>query len=102
MRGTLLLSLILAVLAVIFALQNPEEMVVDLWFIRVRSSIALTLIVTFGFGILVGILGALPGRLKHRKQMKQLQRERDAARPTTTPRFEDDLPPLHDEPGARL
>ncbi|MEF8815223.1 MAG: LapA family protein [Salinibacter sp.] len=77
MRLSLVFSLILAILAVIFALQNPQTMDVNLLFFQTQGSTALILILTFGFGVLVGLLSTLPKQLRTRRQLKELQKEQD-------------------------
>jgi len=75
MRFGLLFSLVLAILAVIFALQNPQPMDVNLLFFRTEGSTALVLILTFSFGIIVGLLSSLPGRLRARRRLQELQKQ---------------------------
>lgn len=75
MRLGLILSLILAVLAVIFALQNPQPMDVNLLFFQMEGSTALVLILTFAFGVIVGLLSSLPGRLRARRKLKTLKKQ---------------------------
>lgn len=77
MRLSLVFSLVLAVLAVIFALQNPQTMDVNLLFFQTQGSTALILILTFGFGVLVGLLSALPKQLRTRRQLKELQKQKE-------------------------
>ena len=84
MRLTLVISLLLAVLAVLFALQNPEQMSVEFGPFDVTSSTALILIITFAIGALVGLLAMVPSRLKQRKEVKTLKKrivEREAETP---------------------
>jgi len=78
MRFGLLFSLVLAVLAVIFALQNPQPMDVNLLFFQTEGSTALVLILTFGFGVLVGLISSLPGRLRARRKLNELQRKQSS------------------------
>jgi putative membrane protein len=78
MRFSLLFSLVLAVLAVIFALQNPQPMDVNLLFFQTEGSTALVLILTFGFGVLVGLISSLPGRLRDRRKLKELQKKQSS------------------------
>ncbi len=73
MRYSLLFSLALSLLAVIFALQNPQTMAVNLLFFQTTGSTALVLILTFGFGVLVGLVSTIPGRLRTRRKLKALQ-----------------------------
>jgi putative membrane protein len=77
MRFGLIFSLVLAIVAVIFALQNPQPMDVNLLFVQTEGSTALVLILSFGFGVLVGLLSSLPGRLRARRQLKELQKKQD-------------------------
>jgi putative membrane protein len=78
MRFGLLFSLVLAVFAVIFALQNPQSMDVNLLFFQTEGSTALVLILTFGFGVLVGLISSLPGRLRARRKLKELQKKQSS------------------------
>ena len=73
MRISLIVSLLIAVLAVVFALQNPQFMEVNLLFTETRGSTALVLIITFGIGVLVGLLSTLPGRIRDRRRVKSLE-----------------------------
>ena len=74
MRFALVFSLLIAVLAVVFALQNPQMMEVNLLFVNTQGSTALVLIITFGIGVLVGLLSALPGRIRDRRKIKSLEK----------------------------
>ena len=90
MRLGLVFSLILAVLAVLFALANPGTMEVDFVLFEVSGSTALVLLLTFGFGILVGLLSTLPALLRERSKLKRLRKnedsDSDAGSSTTTPK----------------
>lgn len=79
MRLGLVSSLVLAVVAVIFALQNPQSMDVNLVFFEVEGSTALVLILTFGFGVIVGLLSTLPDRLRDRWKLNQLEKEKTSS-----------------------
>lgn len=78
MRFGLISSLILAIVAVLFALQNPQSMDVNFLFFETQGSTALVLILTFGFGVVVGLLSTLPSRLRTRRKLKELQKERES------------------------
>jgi putative membrane protein len=75
MRFGLILSLLLAILAVLFAVQNPQPMEVDLLFVHTEGSTALVLILTFGLGVAVGLLSSLPGRIRARRKLKELRKQ---------------------------
>ena len=74
MRLGLISALVLAVVAVIFALQNPQPMEVNLLFFQTEGSTALVLILTFAFGVVVGLISSLPGRLRAQRKVKELQK----------------------------
>lgn len=74
MRFALVLSLLIAILAVVFALQNPQMMEVNLLFMTTQGSTALVLIITFGLGVFVGLLSTLPGRIRDRRKIKSLEK----------------------------
>ena len=78
MRFSLIFSLILAIFAVVFALLNPQPMDVNLLFFRTSGSTALVLILTFGLGVLVGLLSTLPKQLRTRRKLKELQQTQES------------------------
>ena len=84
MRTGLVLSLLLAIIAVVFALLNPQPMEVDLLFFSTEGSTALVLILTFGLGVTVGLLSSLPGRLRARRELKALRKQKNADATSTS------------------
>lgn len=89
MRFALILSLVLAILAVVFALQNPAYMDVNLGPWDINESTALVLMVTFCLGVLVGVLATVPTVIKRRRRIRHLERsaaESPAEESTTTKR----------------
>jgi len=68
MRFSLILSLIIAVLAVIFALQNATPVTVHLGPWTFNGSLALVLMITLAIGVLIGFLASITGRIKTRKK----------------------------------
>ncbi len=75
MRFVLLLALVIAVAAVVFALQNPADIPVRLGPYVVTGSTAIVLLVTFAFGALTGILAAAPGRWRASRRAKLLEKQ---------------------------
>ncbi|MDX1439740.1 MAG: lipopolysaccharide assembly protein LapA domain-containing protein [Rubricoccaceae bacterium] len=79
MRLALIVSLLVALLAVVFALQNPGPMSINLPFTdaRLESTQPVVLISTLLIGLLIGVLASLPGRiatgLRARKAEKKLE-----------------------------
>ncbi len=80
MRPSLIISLLIALVAVIFALQNTEVIQVKFVLWVIEGSLALILMVTFLVGVLVGYLASIPGRIKMKKKLTQQQES-----PPTTP-----------------
>lgn len=78
MRLALVLSLLISLVAVVFALQNPGEMRIAIPFTgsELVSSKPVVLISTLLIGVLIGWLGSLPGRigagLRARKAEKRI------------------------------
>lgn len=73
MRLGLFISLILAVFATLFALQNPQAMEIKFFAFQVTGSTALILILSFALGVAVGLVGMLPSYLRSRRALKKLQ-----------------------------
>jgi len=68
-RAALIVSLIVSILMVIFALANTHMVEVSFVFYETPPSpVALLLIVTFAIGVLVGVLGTYRGRKKSGKR----------------------------------
>ena len=84
MRFTLFVSLLLSILAVLFALQNPGVMDVNVLGFAYTGSKALVLITTFAVGVFVGALATIPAYFRNRRKVSSLQKtiadERTASR----------------------
>ena len=85
MRASLIFSLLIAVIAVIFALLNPDPIEVNLLFFETQGSAALILIITFGLGVIVGMLSMLPGRIRSRRRLKALEEQLTKGSSSSTP-----------------
>jgi putative membrane protein len=66
MQSFLIAALGLAILTVIFALQNPIPVGVAFFSWKFEGSLALVLLLTFGLGVLVSFLISIPAILKRR------------------------------------
>ncbi len=76
MRFALILSLLVAIIAVVFAFQNPEQVDVEfLTFQSVPVPLALVIIVSLLTGVIVGSLVSVPSRLRARGRIKTLERQ---------------------------
>lgn len=76
MRIFLLFALVIALLAVIFALQNTQVVSINFLAWTFQSSIALEMIVTLIAGVLVGILAMLPSSIRSQLQISSKKREK--------------------------
>ncbi len=72
MRYGLTGLLLASVLAAVIALQNPQPAEVHFFVFESSGSAGLVLIVTFGIGVVVGLLGTLPSYLRRRRELKRL------------------------------
>ena len=66
MQSFLIAALVIAILTVIFALQNPIPVVVTFMFWKFEGSLALVLMLTFALGALVSLLVSIPAMLKRK------------------------------------
>ncbi len=79
MRIFLILALLIAVAAVVFALQNPGEMTIHVGPYISTGSTALVLLVTFAIGALVGTLAGIPGRWAAGRRARAAEKRLNAA-----------------------
>jgi putative membrane protein len=106
---SLILALVIAIVAVFFALENTMQVTVSFFGYGVDGSLALFILIGLGVGILVGVLFMTPGRIKsslsnarHRKKIGSLeasldeQKYRLAALEKTVPPDTDLEPPESD------
>ena len=100
MRFALVFSLALAVLAVVFALQNPQMIEVNLLFVETEGSAALVLIVTFAIGVLVGLLSTLPSRIRDRRKVKTLKKQTKSEHSAASQMPSPDPPSASDVPSS--
>ena len=77
---TLIFAFALAIVAAIFALQNPVMVNANIFGDAVQGSLALFVLIGLGIGMLIGILVMTPGRIKsslansrHRRKIVELE-----------------------------
>ena len=77
MQLQLIVAIIVAILAVVFALQNAVPIVVSFLAWRFESSLALVLLITLALGIIMSLLVSVPPTIKKMKlissQKKRIQ-----------------------------
>ena len=99
MRAALILSLLIAILAVVFALQNAGFTDLRLGPYDFRASTALIVILSFGLGTIVGILASLPSRIRSRRRAKALEQQLAQERVHVEEERKLGTPPPTTEPG---
>lgn len=94
----LVLALILAVVAVVFALQNPTVVTAVFFTLSMKGPLALFVLGGVGVGILIGVLAMLPSVLRnamkisqHRREISSLQKSLDA-QSSVSPAMEEQAP----------
>ena len=75
MRALVALALILALLVTTFAVQNNADTSVKFLAWSVRGSAALVLMITLTVGIVVGVLLMIPGSVRNRLKVTELNRQ---------------------------
>ena len=91
---SLILALAFAIVAVVFALQNPMMVTVSLFGYPFEGSLALVILMAVALGILIGVLVMTPGRIKsslsnarHRKKIGTLEAKlTEAEKPAPAPK----------------
>ena len=91
MRIAVIISLLIATLAIIFAVMNPIAVDINFGLFTIHGApLPLLLITTLLLGLLIGYLAWLPARIAMRRKLRSL--ERGEAAPTV------DLATTQDEP----
>lgn len=75
MLFTLVLGLLIALIAVIFAVQNPAMTTVSFFTLEFSQPLAIILLVSFGLGILMFALVSVPGYIKRRTTIAGQKKE---------------------------
>lgn len=77
MQVQLIVAIIVAILAVVFALQNAVPITVSFLTWRFESSLALVLLITVALGVIMSLLVSVPSKIKRVKlisnQKKKIQ-----------------------------
>ena len=74
MRIFFAFALILALLVTVFTVQNNQSIPISFLLWSIQGSLALVLMTTLVFGILIGLLLMAPGSIRNRLQVSSLQR----------------------------
>ena len=83
MQIFIIIALVIAVIAVIFALQNLTAVTISFFIWSLHGSLALVLLVTLAVGVLISLLASLPGLFRgkwitssQKKKLAALEAER--------------------------
>lgn len=74
LRLSLVIALIIAVLAVVFALQNTVPIVVSFLPWEFQGSLALVLLLTLALGVLIGLLVSVPSVFSRSRRIARQQK----------------------------
>lgn len=85
MRGTLIISLAIALIAVIFALQNSSAIDVHIGPFDMRAPLALVLLLTLFAGVLVGYLSTLSRAMRLGAELRALRGQTMTTEPEAAP-----------------
>jgi uncharacterized integral membrane protein len=87
MQIFIIIALVIALVAVLFALQNLTVVTVTFFIWNTHASLALVLLVTLAVGVLISLLASLPGLIHgkwttsgQKKKLAVLENERNAYR----------------------
>jgi len=72
---TLILALVFAILAVIFAAQNPGVVTISFYGYSVEGSLAVVILLSVGIGVIIGALILTPGAIKRGLELKSHRRK---------------------------
>jgi len=94
----LFFALFIAILAIIFAVQNNATTMVSFFIWDFEGSLALILLISLATGALISFLASLPTNVKNRLKLRSLRKkvtelENKLAKTTTAPDQDIDLPP---------
>jgi uncharacterized integral membrane protein len=73
MQVFLIAALMVAIVAVAFAIQNAVPVTVNFLTWRFESSLALTLLIALAVGVLVSLLASLPSMIRRHRTISHLQ-----------------------------
>ncbi len=74
----LIIALLIAIVAVIFALQNTALIMVSFFAWQFEQSLALVLLLTVILGVLIGVLTILPGSIRSKWRLSSQKKKLDA------------------------
>jgi uncharacterized integral membrane protein len=85
MRAALLLIIVLLTLVAAFAVQNPGILTVNFLHLTGSTSLLVVIVVSFGTGVIVGLLFGIPGSMRRGRRVRELEAEVASLRKATPP-----------------
>ncbi|MBN1599866.1 MAG: LapA family protein [Bacteroidales bacterium] len=73
MQRVLIIALLLALIVVVFALQNAAEITVKFFFWEIQSTVAIVLTAVLLIGALLGVLFSLPSIIRKSEKITELE-----------------------------
>lgn len=71
----LIISIILLIIVTIFALQNTNNVNVDLFFVNFETPLVLVILFSLLIGVIIGLIGGAMSSASKNKEIKQLRKE---------------------------
>lgn len=81
----LIVSLLIAVLAIVFAVQNAAPVTVTFLLWQFKGSLALILLLTFVLGVVVALLAVLPGIVRRSREIAGYKKKLSEAQRLSEP-----------------
>ncbi|MGD1931718.1 MAG: lipopolysaccharide assembly protein LapA domain-containing protein [Leptolyngbyaceae cyanobacterium] len=78
MRLYVISALVIAFLAILFALQNTNLVTIQLFLWEYRQSLALILLVTLAIGVIIGLLVSVPALIRRNLKTARVQKQADS------------------------
>ena len=75
MQFFVILALVIALLAVLFAIQNTDVVTISLFTLTLQESLALVLLLTLAAGVLIGLFVSIPALVRRSMRVSAVRRE---------------------------
>jgi putative membrane protein len=79
MNISLVFSLLVALVAVVFAVQNAQPVRVTVFSWYFESSLVVLLLLSFAAGVLAALLASIPGRVRKNSELREYRRREEQA-----------------------
>lgn len=76
-QGKLILSLILVILVVVFAVYNTDLVTIDLFFTKLKVQMVLVILISLLIGVIVGLIASMSAISNQRREKKSIKKDYD-------------------------